>query len=170
MHGHWAGQARTQDFLKGGGGFEMENLVNQNELSLQVHPSWQRGVWSPLKDPRSWTVTSYVWCILNIPLSSFFPLISNRSLFWVSVPVMSYSIVLSNSWLDSSSTNHFDDVMMASWWNGCYFFPLISTLKLFPYIVVLHVVIRSVYIYKTNTIRRKWHAAHGIFLTVGTTQ
>ena len=29
------------------------------------------------------------------------------------------SVVLSDSWLDSSSTNAFDDVMMASWWNGC---------------------------------------------------
>ena len=37
------------------------------------------------------------------------------------------SVVLSDSWLDRSSTNDFDDVMMASWWNWCCFFPLSST-------------------------------------------
>ena len=33
-------------------------------------------------------------------------------------------VVLSDSWLDSSSTNAFDDIMMASWWNGCCCFPI----------------------------------------------
>ena len=34
------------------GGFEMENLVTENELSLQVDPSWRRGVWARLRAPE----------------------------------------------------------------------------------------------------------------------
>ena len=33
----------------------------------------------------------------------------------------------SDSWLDNSSTNDFDDVMLASWWNVCFILPLTST-------------------------------------------
>ena len=35
----------------------------------------------------------------------------------------------SDSWLDNSSTNDFDDVMLASWWNVCFILPLTSTLQ-----------------------------------------